>query len=321
MTINVDMVDIKSGQTVWISGQHVYVESGVYLASGAYVIADVQVDVSSGLHVQISGQHVYVESGVWLASGQQMLVGYYAPAQGPTVPTRLLTDISGQAYVWISGQHVYVESGVYVASGIYHASGVGVVVQSGTFAKAIIIDTTGNEAEIDATVHVITTIDTAHHEIHAGNMWHTFSQTSGLADGANLDVLLVAGSGQEVHAWFENATEGAGWFELWEGVGLSGIGGSGIPIATHCMNRYISGIATTTCYKNPNFAGGTRIDVQYLPGGEGPKTVGGGGRGANEWILNGVSGPVNYVSRVINVAGAAKDAQNCVEFYEARPGY
>lgn len=104
-------VTVASGLGVLISGQHVYVESGVNVIG------------ESGLGVLISGQHVYVESGVFTASG----VG---------------VQIQSGAGVLISGQHVYVESGVSVIaesglgvliSGqhIYQESGAWVVVESG----------------------------------------------------------------------------------------------------------------------------------------------------------------------------------------------
>jgi len=74
------------------------------LASGAYVITDIEIDVSSGLHVMISGQHVFVESGVHVIADVEVEV-----SSGQHVV------VSGQP-VTISGDHVYVESGVHVVS-------------------------------------------------------------------------------------------------------------------------------------------------------------------------------------------------------------
>jgi len=85
-----DFVSSVSGNIVQISGQHVFVESGVH------VVADVVTSVDSGLHVWISGQHIYVESGAHV-------VGDFSAT----------TNISGQP-VTISGDHVYVESGAAV---------------------------------------------------------------------------------------------------------------------------------------------------------------------------------------------------------------
>jgi len=115
----------KSGLGVLISGQHVFVESGVhvitqpeiavsgmvsvqsgvYLASGIHVVTA----AGSGQHVQISGQHVFVESGVHIVGT------FTAAVSGKPV------KISGE-HVWISGQHVFVESGLHVVV----ESGIGV---------------------------------------------------------------------------------------------------------------------------------------------------------------------------------------------------
>jgi len=71
--------EVSSGLHVWVSGQHVYVESG----------ANVTASVSSGLHVWVSGQHVYVESGA-----------------------NVTAQINSGAFIdGVSGTHVYVESG------------------------------------------------------------------------------------------------------------------------------------------------------------------------------------------------------------------
>lgn len=108
---------IIPGTIVLISGQHVYVESGVH------VVASVEI---SGQPVQISGQHVFVESGarVVVQSGVGVV-----PVSGIGVTVQSGLGVS------ISGQHVFVESGVRVVVqsgvGVVPASGVGVVVQSG----------------------------------------------------------------------------------------------------------------------------------------------------------------------------------------------
>jgi len=58
----------ESGAFVQISGQHVYVESGIWVAGLSFSGLDIQVNIS-GDPVDISGGHVYVESGVYVASG------------------------------------------------------------------------------------------------------------------------------------------------------------------------------------------------------------------------------------------------------------
>jgi hypothetical protein len=138
----------ESGQHVLISGQHVYVESGVHVVAEA--------EVTSGLHVMISGQHVFVESGVHVVSETEVESGLHVMISGQHVFVESGVHVipeSGQ-HVLISGQHVYVESGVHVVaeigvqvqsgigvlvsgqhifveSGVFTASGVGVTIQSG----------------------------------------------------------------------------------------------------------------------------------------------------------------------------------------------
>ena len=86
----VPALDVKvSGSIVEISGQHVYVESGTHVV------------VESGVGVLISGQHVFVESGV------NIVGAFTANVSGQPV------TVSGDI-VQISGQHVFVESGVYI---------------------------------------------------------------------------------------------------------------------------------------------------------------------------------------------------------------
>lgn len=76
---------------------HVCASGEIIVCSGLHVVADVEVVASSGLQVQISGQHVFVESGVWLAdtSGttQNVLLHGYHPASGIWVP--LAVTLSG----------------------------------------------------------------------------------------------------------------------------------------------------------------------------------------------------------------------------------
>jgi len=82
----------------------------VVICSGLHVVADVEIIASSGLFVQISGQHVFVESGVhiigtFLASGQPVTIsgdhvfvesGVFVQISGQHVVTGGTTDVSGE---------------------------------------------------------------------------------------------------------------------------------------------------------------------------------------------------------------------------------
>jgi len=148
MTVNI--IDV-SGAGVLASGQHIYVESGVYFASGIHVVADVDVIVSSGLWVDgVSGIHVYVESGIY---GTMNVMGYYYPQQY-WMPFGV--DKAGNIIANVSGGHVYVESGVTIHTPneiiinattnprqINSASG-GIILTSGSITSIILINATSN---------------------------------------------------------------------------------------------------------------------------------------------------------------------------------
>jgi len=149
---------IQSGFGVGVSGQHMYVESGVWLASGMHVVADIAesgmgvqvqsgVYLASGMHVDISGtpvtisgDHVYIESGA------------HVVANVTVIASNITVDISGDP-VTISGDHVYVESGVYLASGIWFASGIGVITAGG-FSSGDPCTISGDHVFVESGVHI-----------------------------------------------------------------------------------------------------------------------------------------------------------------------
>jgi len=140
-----------SGQPVQISGQHVFVGSGVFLASGQgggtpAVMSGQNVIVESGLGVLISGQHVYVESGLHVVTVVSVDVS----------GAEFTAEISGKP-VTISGDHVYVESGVFLASGQGGTpeimSGQSVIVESGL---GVLIS--GQHVFVESGVHVVATV-------------------------------------------------------------------------------------------------------------------------------------------------------------------
>lgn len=280
----------------------------VHIASGAYVVADIAesgmgVQIQSGAHVQISGQHVFVESGVF-------------------VTTQPDIGVSGTIRSLISGDHVFVESGVHVGiSGqhVYVESGVHVVSQSGTLycitdGYTYLRDTSGNVMNVDRTVKAGITINTPHHEIHEGNMWHAWCRQSGLGDDSNLEMLIVTGSGKEIHLAPDGACGGDAWLEMYENVTVSS---NGVLITPNCMHRTTSGTARTLTYCGPVVTSTMHpLSVQFMTGGQKQFAVGGLIRPNTEWIFDGVSGSINYLLRIVNVAGSAKDASIGVEFYE-----
>lgn len=123
-----------SGAVVYISGQHVFVESGavvlisgqtVELQSGTGPIAGISI---SGAIVQISGQHIYQESGaVVLVSGQ-------------FVYTSAVVSIASGSIVTVSGNYLYLESGTgpvltSVSGNVVYVSGTVVAKMSGEYVE------------------------------------------------------------------------------------------------------------------------------------------------------------------------------------------
>jgi len=223
--------------------------------------------------------------------------------------------------VQISGQHVFVESGVHVL-----ISGQGVVVNSGLHiitgvsgspSQTMIQDLSGNVVAVSKRHEgLIVTTDTTR-ETHKGEMHHVSYCESGTAADTNLDMLIHVVSGKEVHSKFK-AGAGAGFMAwLFENTATSD---SGTPITAHNMNRVISGQAETlfsigptiTSTHTPLFCeiGGSAVFKGGFPGSI---------RADTEWILNGVSGSIDYLFRVCNLDAAAKDTHLSMEFTEEEP--
>lgn len=262
------------------------------------------IDVS-GAGILASGQHVFVESGVHVASGLHVVAD-------------ISVEVSSGLWVdGVSGIHVFVESGAHVII----RSGEGIVLAgtqvSGTISVSgavIIQDTSGHSLQIDGTVPAAVTISVVHHEVHEGNMFRSCCIQSGLADDSALNMLVIAGSGKEVHAFFDGALGGDGWFYLYENTTVTS---NGLLVPSNCMNRFVSGTAKTQVYCGPVVTSSmTPLCAAAIPGGTRQQAVGAQMRANTEWVLNGVSGTVNYLARIINVAGAVKDASLGVEFYE-----
>jgi len=277
-------------------------ESGeIVVCSGLYVVADVEVDVSSGLHVLISGQpvtisgdHVFVESGTFVATQ-------------PDIGISGTVTVESGLHVQISGQHVYVESGVHVVTGV-----------SGDPIQMTLIDLSGNIVAISKRHEGIVTTTDVTRETHKGNMYHVAHCQSGLEANSNLDMLMVIASGKELHARFGVAAGGPFNAWLFEKATVSD---SGTQITAHNMNRVISGQCITLFSIGPTVTSthtplwcDVRGATQFK--GAAPGTI----RADTEWVLNGVSGNINYLLRINNRdATNAQDAQLQVEFSEEEP--
>ena len=182
---------IICGVVVWISGHHVFVESGVH------VVADIAesgigVQIQSGAHVQISGKHVFVESGVHVVatvtvdisgtpvtiSGDHVFVesgAYVVIESGIGVTAAVTVDISGTP-VTISGDHVFVESGAFVTI----ESGVGVTVMVDISGTPVTIS--GDHVFVESGVHVVVVSGVG---VTAGDVMITTPTDLNICSGSN----------------------------------------------------------------------------------------------------------------------------------------
>ena len=297
-----------------ISGEHVYVESGVpvlisgqavVIDSGLYVVADIAesgmgVQVQSGIYVLVSGQHMFQESGAFVQTQPDISVsGSITVISGTVV-------VDSGLHVMMSGQHVFVESGVHVVTG-----------ESGAPVQMLLQDSSGNIAGVSKRhCGLIITPDITR-EVHKGEMYHVSYCQSGLAADGDIEMLIFPCSGKEVHTTFGIQTGGANLSRFYENVAFTN---SGTLLPIHNMNRVTSGQPDTICAINPvGTSGGLELWCEV--GGGGGKFTGGPGttRTEVEWILNGISGVIPYLLVVNNRDAGIQDASLSMGFTEEEP--
>jgi hypothetical protein len=110
-----------SGQPVTISGDHIFIESGAYLASGLYVVTGGSSGTyaASGVGVIInSGVGVIVQSGLEIIWRGVQVSGTVAVSGLVGVQSGEVHILSSQLIAKVSGEIVSVASGVYLSSGL-----------------------------------------------------------------------------------------------------------------------------------------------------------------------------------------------------------
>lgn len=169
-------------------------------------------------------------------------------------------------------------------------------------------------APFDETTGAALFIDTVHHEVHEGEMFHASHTNGSVANGVSLDVLLVTGAGVESHVSWEVFAGGLVTIYLYEAATTSA---AGTAVPTYNMKRDSLNTPEATVTHTPTVtATGTTALVNWriLPGGNSPTTrVGGGIRSGAEWIL---SPETQYLLRVTNTSGAAIAVNVGLEWYE-----
>jgi hypothetical protein len=176
----------------------------------------------------------------------------------------------------------------------------------GAFAEVVGIDPS------DETTGALLTIDTIHHEVHEGEMYHAEYSVASVANDASLDLLVTVGL-KEAHSVFEVLASGLVQVYLYEAPTASG----GTPLAIYNMKRASLNTALSTVTHTPTVSSTgsvVLVNGRLLPGGNSPQTrVGGGVRTGTEWLL---APSTKYLIRITNKSGAAVIINSSVEFYE-----
>ncbi len=166
-------------------------------------------------------------------------------------------------------------------------------------------------APYDETTGAALVIDTVHHEVHEGEMFHASHTNGSVSNGANLDMLLVTGATVETHVSWDVFAGGQVTVYLYEGATTSAA------VAAYNMKRDSLNTPEATVTHTPTVtATGTTalVNGRILPGGTSNQTrVGGGIRSSAEWIL---APETQYLLRVTNTSGGTIAINVGLEWYE-----
>lgn len=171
-------------------------------------------------------------------------------------------------------------------------------------------------APFDATTGAALAIDTIHHEVHEGEMFHCSHTGASVSNAASVDVLLVTGAAVETHATWEIFAGGQVTIYLYEAPTVTE-GNEGTALTAYNMKRDSDNTPDALLYHTPTVGatGSTAlVNGRILPGGTNPTTrVGGGIRSGAEWIL---APDTLYLLRVTNTSGGTIAINLVLEWYE-----
>lgn len=169
-------------------------------------------------------------------------------------------------------------------------------------------------APFDETTGAALVIDTVHHEVHEGEMFHASHTNGSVSNGANVDVLLATGAAVETHASWEVFAGGQVTIYLYEAPTVSA---NGTALTVYNMKRDSLNAPDGLLYHTPTVSATGSVALvngRILPGGTSPTTrVGGGIRSGAEWIL---APDTLYLLRVANTSGGTIAVNVVLEWYE-----
>ena len=172
-------------------------------------------------------------------------------------------------------------------------------------------DKDGNQMIVGSDTGLITA-EINHHRLHEGRAfiaWNIYPDSAKLAAGASADIVLAAGPGTIPHVTIAMESSGDADFFIYEGTTTTG-GTAFTPVR---RNRNIAATSNVAMVTNPTVNTlGTLINRQFVTGGTGKKSSGGGAE-TLEYVLAPLT---NYLFRLKNVNGTAHTALLELEWYE-----
>ena len=183
---------------------------------------------------------------------------------------------------------------------------------------------------IDGATNTLQTISYEHHEIHSGSSYaaHFDNTTTSDDDHRTAIGMVMSATAKWVHLVIEVTASSPAEFFVYEAPTIDNDAGTQATIYNRNRNSGntslvtdISASPTANKFETyteaqiaaANFSGGTVIDHTILAGGEGPKAVGGSGRGSQEWILD---QGAKYVFVMQNLGASANQHEIHLDWYE-----
>jgi len=164
----------------------------------------------------------------------------------------------------------------------------------------------------DPYAHAMTTIDENHRLIHDGFFFELWRGDTSLADAANLDLMLVVPAGTYPHLQDVSLESDGGVVTLamYEGTTVSA-NGTSLPVFN--KNRNSSNTNNTTLYYAPTITDvGTQFKHAAIVSDSQSSEIFSQSK-AGEWVL---APATNYLIRVNNASGAARNINLQIGFYE-----
>lgn len=161
----------------------------------------------------------------------------------------------------------------------------------------------------DAPLIVVDVNHQRNHDGRAYQAWRLYPESAKLAAGTSCNIVFAAGPGIRMHLTVDALLMGDAELYIYEGATSTG----GTAFTPVNRNRNYTTESQVAMVINPTVtATGTLLDAQFLPGGVGKKS-GGGGAQSLEMVLKPLT---NYLVRMTNVNGTDHPGHIVLEWYE-----